>query len=1087
MKRILPGVISICVSLTALKAETFSLAGRWRFQIDRADVGIAERWYERSLTDKIKLPGSLTAQGVGDPITMDTKWTGSLDDKSLFTEPEYAPYRVPGHVKVPFWLQPDLYYVGAAWFQRDVEVPGKWSGKRVVLFLERAHWETRVWVDGKLIGTNNSLATPHEYDLGALPPGEHTLTIRVDNRLSPVDVGENSHSVTDHSQGNWNGIVGRIELRATSASWVEDLQAYPRVGDRTVLVKGRVGQLPGQSAVSKVALEVKPVSGRGKAITVSAPVSANSTFEATLALGDDAECWDESNPALYELVATVDASEKDLSSRAVRFGLREFAADGTQFVLNGRKTYIRGTLDCCVFPKTGHPPTDVESWKREIRIAKSFGLNQIRFHSWCPPEAAFVAADELGFYFRVECSSWANQSTTLGDGKPIDAWVYQEADRILQNYGNHPSFLLMTYGNEPGGKQHTNYLSKWVNHYRAQDSRRLYSGASGWGHIPEEEFVITSAPRIQGWGQGLKSRINARSPETTTDYRSSITNYPMPVICHEMGQWCVYPNFDEMPKYTGYLKPKNFEIFRDRIEANGMGGLAKQFLFASGKLQALCYKEDIEAALRTPGMGGFELLDLHDFPGQGTALVGVLDPFWSEKGYIGAKEYSRFCNAVVPLARLPKRVFTTDQTLTAQLEAANFSARPLENSVAEWKIVDDAGQIIARGKLPAKTLAVNNGQALGDIQVDLKNVKAPARLKLVVGLAGTKFENDWDIWVYPAAPAQPASDVLVTSKFDAAAQSVLQNGGKVLLTVPGKQVRNYDKKPVKAGFSSIFWNTAWTQRQPPTTLGILCDAKHPALAEFPTDAFSNWQWWYIIHRAGALRLDLLPKNLTPIVRMIDDWVTARPLGLVVEGKIGAGKIVICGFDLTDGALGDPVSRQMRASLVNYLNSNKCRPSVEFSPAQIGNLAIEPNTNKLQGVQSIKATSEQDGYEAQNAIDGDPQTQWHTSWGGDRVHAFPYELVIEFDAEKKLAGFTALPRQDGSRNGWIKDFEFYTSVDGKHWGEPAAKGTFTEDEKLKTIKFAAPVTAEYVKLVALSGFADNPWASLAEFNVIPANP
>ena len=267
-------------------------------------------------------------------------------------------------------------------------------------------------------------------------------------------------------------------------------------------------------------------------------------------------------------------------------------------------------------------------------------------------------------------------STTLGDGKHIDRWIYEEADRILKYYGNHPSFVLMPYGNEPGGSKHAEFLAKWVTHYRAQDPRRLYTSASGWPQLPENQFHVTPEPRIQAWGGGLKSRINALAPETTTDYRDYISQRTVPVISHEIGQWCVYPNFDEIPKYTGYLKPRNFDIFRDRLEANGLGKLARQFLLASGKLQALCYKEDIESALRTPGMGGFELLDLHDFPGQGTALVGVLDPFWEEKGYITPREYSRFCNATVPLARLPRRVFTTNDRCGARIEIAHFGAAP---------------------------------------------------------------------------------------------------------------------------------------------------------------------------------------------------------------------------------------------------------------------------------------------------------------------------------------------------------------------------------------------------------------------------
>jgi len=1086
MKKWITVLSLLPVLCRAAADDLISLDGQWRFELDRANVGIQDRWYAQDLPDKIHLPGSLPAQGIGDDITTNTPWVGGVQQSPWFTAPEYEKYRQPGNVKVPFWLQPEKYYRGVAWYQRDIKIPGSWKDRRIVLSLERPHWETRVWVDGKLVGTNDSLSTPHEYDLGQLASGRHAITIRVDNGTI-VDIGENSHAISDHTQGDWNGIVGRIELRTTPRVWLDDVQVYPDVVKKLALVKVHIGNDTkkagnGTLTVGKQTVPVDWNTGGGDA-------------SIEIDLGDTAPLWDEFQPELQHLTVTLQSSERD--SREVTFGLREVSTQGTQFVVNGRKTFIRGTLECCIFPRTGHPPTDIGDWRRIIRIAKSYGLNLLRFHSYCPPEAAFEAGDELGMYFQVE-TCWANQSTTLGDGKPVDDWVYRETARILKAYGNHPSFLLMPYGNEPGGQTVTRgrngnydygggfagYLARYVNHFKAVDSRRLWTSASGWPQIAENQFHITPDPRIQAWGDGVKSRINARPPETTTDYSGYIQDRTVPVISHEIGQWCVYPNFDEIPKYAGYLKPVNFEIFRAQLAANGMSALAKPFLLASGKLQTLCYKEDIESALRTPGMGGFELLDLHDFPGQGTALVGVLDAFWDDKGYVTAKEYSRFCSRTVPLARLAKRVFTTDEKFEAGFEVANFGPTPLENAVLAWKLVDDEGKVFALGRLPAKTIPVDNGIALGSVDINLQNAPVPAKYKLVAGLDGTSFENDWDLWVYPAQlPAAP-SDVLVTSKFDDAARNCLLAGGKVLLSIPGKDLSNYDKDPVKLGFSSIFWNTAWTGRQAPTTLGILCDPQNPALTQFPTEFCSDWQWWYLIHRAGALRLDLLPKEVTPIVRVIDDWVTARPLGLIVEGKVGAGKIIVCGFDLTEDALKDPVSRQMRASLMSYLGSEKCQPSAGLTFGQIASLMNDPGDGKLHGVTAIKASTEEEGYEAQNAIDGDANTFWHSSWEGD-IPNFPHDLVIEFSAPRKLAGFNALPRQDGNHNGWIKDFAFHTSNDGVNWGDPVMTGVFPDDYKLKTVKFTAPVTAKFVKLTALSGYADGPWASLAEFNVIKA--
>jgi hypothetical protein len=392
----------------------------------------------------------------------------------------------------------------------------------------------------------------------------------------------------------------------------------------------------------------------------------------------------------------------------------------------------------------------------------------------------------------------------------------------------------MPYGNEPGGQAAAPYLAHYVERFKSLDARRLWTSGSGWPQIPENQFHVTPDPRVQQWGDGLNSRINARPPETTTDYRDYIAKRVVPVISHEIGQWCVYPNFAEIPKYTGYLKPQNFAIFCDALAERHMGDEARQFLLASGKLQTLCYKEDIESALRTPGMGGFELLDLHDFPGQGTALVGVLDPFWDDKGYVTAAEYSRFCNSAVPLARMTKRVFTADEHFMADLEVANFGPAPLKDAVVTWRLLSAGGKVFAQGELSARTIPVDNGIALGGVDIDLNKAAAPAKYKLVVGIAGTKFENDWDIWIYPpnVSPDTPA-DVAIVHDLDEAALAKLDSGGRVLLLISPARVKNAPKDPVKLGFSSIFWNTAWTDRQAPTAIGILCDAKHPVLACSP--------------------------------------------------------------------------------------------------------------------------------------------------------------------------------------------------------------------------------------------------------------
>lgn len=920
--------------------DSLSLAGSWRLQLDRENAGVGERWFARRLSDPVELPGSLPGQGIGDPVTVDTAWVGSVFDTAWFTEPEYAPYRQPGNIKVPFWLQPETYYAGTAWYQREVDIPPDWAGRRVTLSLERPHWQTTVWLDDQLLGTNDSLSVPHDYELGkAVTPGRHVLTIRVDNSAI-VALGVNSHSISDHTQGNWNGIVGTLELRAGAPVWAEDVQIHPDLGSRRATVRGTLRNLTGAPVAGTLTLGVNGNGNGAKDVPFEISGEAQS-FETTLALGAGLKTWDEFNPVVHALGVKV-ATATTVDEHTIPFGLRKISRDGRQLTINGRKLFLRGTLDCAVYPRTGHPPLDVAEWRHIFGVIRSHGLNHVRFHSWCPPRAAFTAADEIGMYLQVEAASWPNQGATLGDGNPVDAWTEAETARILRTYGNHPSFVLMAAGNEPAGNHHKTWLDAWVERQQTADPRRLYTAGAGWPEVPHNDFHIRSEPRIQQWGQGLKSRINARPPETGTDYRDFIEARDVPVVSHEIGQWCVYPNFGEMEKYTGYLKPRNFEIFQETLAARGMADLAPDFLIASGKLQALCYKEDIESALRTPAMGGFQLLDLSDFSGQGTALVGVLDAFWEEKGYITPAEFRRFCAPTVPLARLARRVFTADEMLTADVEVAHYGAAPLAAAEATWRLLDEGEIAVASGAFAPTDVAIGAGNALGRIELSLSALPVPARYRLEVSVPGADGPavNDWAVWAYPAKATPPVialNDLLVVDHLDAPARARLEAGGAVLLTIPPNRVAPDPKKgPVALGFSSIFWNTAWTNGQAPHTLGILCDPEHPALADFPTAFHSDWQWWYVVSRAGAMILDDLPQPLRPIVQVIDDWVTNRKLGLVWEARVGGGRLLVTSIDLS-GEL-DPVRRQLRASLLTYAAGDAFAPehavSVEAVAAMI---------------------------------------------------------------------------------------------------------------------------------------------------------
>jgi len=669
-------------------------------------------------------------------------------------------------------------------------------------------------------------------------------------------------------------------------------------------------------------------------------------------------------------------------------------------------------------------------------------------------------------------------------GKPIDQWLYHEATRILDAYGNHPSFLLLSMGNEPAGPQRgAKYLGPWVKHFKAKTDRQLVTAGSGWPSIPENEYHVTPRPRIQQWGQGLSSRINSQPPATTADYRDFIQQYDVPVISHEIGQWCVYPNFDEMPKYTGALKPRNFEIFRELLDNAHMLDQAHDFLMASGKLQTLCYKEEIESALRTPGFGGFELLDLHDFPGQGTALVGVLDPFWDSKPYVSPQEFSHFCGPTVPLARMAKRMYTTGEALTAGIEIAHFGPLAMHGATTRWRILQ-GDKVLKQGTLPSADLPTGKLTKLGQMEQALKGLPAPAQLVLQVTVADgdQAVANDWDFWVYPEPtathPTAAGSDVLVTHALDKDTEQRLRQGGTVVLMAAPNSVRT----DVRIGFSSIFWNTAWTGGQAPHTLGILCDPKHPAFNAFPTEYHSNWQWWSIVTQSKPMVMDALPPALRPLLQVVPDWFRPQRLGLVFEAKVYGGKILVCSVDLEHDLAARLAARQLRRSLLGYVASPQFAPRIEVSSDQIRSLFREPTRLQRIGA-TIRADSQQQGYPAGNAIDGDAKTIWHTDWEPSPA-PMPHALTLDLRQPMRIAGIRYLPRQDMT-NGRIAQYAVSVSDDNQNWGEPVATGEFPDGKAAQVIRFSSPRTARYVKLVITREVNGRPFASVAEIDIIPA--
>ena len=1055
--------------------NVLSLAGAWQFQLDPKDLGRQEKWFQRELPDRCKLPGSTDENGFG---------TRNL------RKPNYD------------YLSRIVEYVGPAWYQREVEAPAAWQGKRITLLLERCHWETQVWIDGRFAGMRDSLCVPHVYDLtGLLSPGKHRVTIRVDNSLK-YDVGGAAHSTSEQTQTNWNGIVGRIELRATSPVWIDDVQVYPDLVKRTARVRLTIGNATDKPAAGEIVLRITKEDGKetlaaGKvAISVVAP---RKQFEAEMRFDREMPLWDEFSPAECRLSASLQAAvggRACVDQRTMAFGVRKLGvAENKQFTLNGRRICLRGTLECCIFPLTGYPPTDVESWLRILRIAKSYGLNHLRFHSWCPPEAAFTAADQMGFLFHVEAPQWVGN---VGRVPGRDRFIEEESRRILDAYGNHPSFGLFCLGNELGGD--TSFLQKVLKDCKQRDPRHLYTPSTAWSFGPEDEYRVMVVRGLRG-------------PGTDHDFRAQTAKEKVPVVSHEIGQWTVYPNLEEIEKYTGVLRPRNFELVRDDLAARGMLGQAGEFTRATGLFMVLLYKEEIEVLLRTPSHAGFQLLDLHDFPGQGTALVGTLDPFWDSKGLISPEAFRRFCGPTVPLLRMKKRTFTTDETFNAEAEIAHFGPAAIAGAEPVWVVKDQEGRQVASGKWPPRDVSTGKLSPLGTIELPLSRIAAPTKLTVTVALQRTDVGNDWDIWVYPQwrvesresrdksreqgprpSTLDPRLSTLVCRSWDADSIAALASGRKVLLLVPRAGLA----KSIPGSFTPVFWSPIWF-RGGAGTMSILCDPKHPALAQFPTEVYTNWQWYDLLPRSSTIILDDAPRDFRPIVQVIDNFSRNHRLGNLFEARVGEGRLVVSSIDLWSDLQKRPAARQLLYSILAYMDSDAFRPKQELSVDTLS-LVLKPARPPVVlrlGAKVVKVDSQESDNPAEAAIDGDPNTCWHTQWRTS-TPPHPHEIQIDLKRTVQIKGFRYLPRQDMT-NGRIARYEFYVSADGRapsgttqsvvgrSWGRPAARGAFPNDAQQQEILFKTPQTGRFVRLVALTEVSGHPFTSVAELDVIPAQP
>lgn len=920
--------------------QKINLAGEWRFAFDPAETGInfCGGWYDLELPERVILPGGTHTNHIGIRNT--------VMDKDNMGDP---------------WI-----YIGAAWYQRDIEIPQEWSGKQITLYMERTS-RTMVWLDGIPMGNCDKVQMPQYYDLtAAATPGKHNLTIRVNNKaVRPLQ----------YATRTLNGIMGDIHLTASDAVCIKKVKVTPHVDNNRATIEIWLKNRTGVPVSGQLNLSVAETGGkhqlRDKRMQFLIE-GEEKRFWLDLWMGEGVLLWDEFHPHLYKLTVDMEAGGDlgEFGAPAARrtacrrsqvyndslktcFGMRDFRVVDKQFCINGKKVMLRGDIPGGESNRT--PEEELEYWRNLMAEYKKYGINMLRFHTSCPREAALTAADEAGIYMQLELKLW---DWICFPDEPafeplLEDTLKRQGVNVLQAYGNHPSFVMMSLGNEIEGDYHM--LGRVVAHLRETDPSRLYAqGTNNNLNDPfpldgDDFFISNKAKFGHKMMRGscahadypLGKIQNEELPDTWRGFEDSLDGYEMPVIGHELGQYETSPNFDDLKGFPEDAQPRNLLLFRQTMEEKGLSSMEKEFFKASGKLSALCYREDIEMYYRTPGMGGFQLLALRDCLGQGSSLVGILNHHGDPKGNISIEEWRMFCSDRVMLLRMPGYIYRSGEQFRARVDVANFGDGDMPESRAYVRIWKENGccgkELLSEQYLPESDIKQGDRAPLGWIDFTLPGLDQAVQLTVEIGIENYGLKNRYPVWVYPETE-KVEGNFIVTSVMDDSILESLQAGEKVLY-VPANLPAKY---AVEGFFASNFWsydmfaNMSLERGVPvmPGTLGVCVDVNHPALCSFPTESGSDWQWWRLNMESSPVILDGLPTELHPIVSVIDNPMRCCRLGLIFEAKVGKGKILVAAIDLLGLLEKHPEALCLYNSLARYVDSDVFCPTAELSAEQV---------------------------------------------------------------------------------------------------------------------------------------------------------
>jgi hypothetical protein len=909
--------------------------------MDPKEIGEAEKWYKDAadFDMQMKVPAAWNAQGAG------------TETERLFHD-----------------------FPGPAWYRRTAAVPESWKGKIIWLKFGGVHRYADVWVNGESVGSHIGYLTPFKFDISRYcHTGANSIVVRVDGRQRrDVDPLIGCFDVIDAVNITWGGMYRDVELEATGQNWIEDVFVVPHLDSNVAEVRVEVGSIFSAREALLVKAEVYDQRGRRAGRRESALAADSSSVSIPVSIGEPM-LWSPKTPYLYTAKVRLTEGPREIDRLSTRFGMREIKVSGGRILLNGKPVFLRGYGDDCIFPNTIAPPAEQQEYYRRFKIARAYGFNYVRHHSWWPLQEYFDVADELGIMlqpeFPIAYQGFYDAASPERRKLYLEQWT-----GIIKASRNHPSIVTWCMGNELN-PQELDLAPEFYRIAKETDPTRLVILTDGIGMPGPED-------RSGGLLDFVTAQFNDGGSIGFNDRKYDLGDLEprKPIVAHEMANFATLPDPAQADLFKGGIRPFWLYTYRDAAAKKGISALLPKWVDNSNKLQAVCLKTNFEAARRARWLSGYDQWLLQDY---WTGSNGALDMFYRPKG-LTAAEFRKFNSPTVLLMDCPRRNFWSGETAKISLLASRFEDEPSEDAQIRWELRDGRKVLVSGSK---RNLQVRSDglQRLADVSVGMPKLTTARKLTLAAQLTDRngKTTNDWNLWVFPAdrlgpgesrvavgSPVQlatlypwaekvpkegqlPRCDLLISSNLVPGSVDYLQNGGRVLLLASDEAF------PVLSTAYKPYW---WLVGGPSDSTGTQILRDHPAMKDVPNDGWCDLEFYNLINRSDSVVLDGLPVKADPIIRCLDTHVGLANRAFLVEFRVGRGRLLVSSLNFGAAlAEGDPAGAFLLDRLIRYALGPEFQPAAvlpaDYLALAEGRTPTPPTAPRVNGFERMISSME----------------------------------------------------------------------------------------------------------------------------------